>query len=170
MSAYDEENGDGIELYPPWKEALAAFERAKYTYGALISREWFARAFGLMPPEEDRRYTPKEIQTYELAFLSNMTALREAVLEQHRMYLVSDQRGSYLIVPPNEQAPRAMREMQRKLGVAIDKCIAVLRNIEVAMLTDEERQRHIDLLTKALDTQFRLSHRRRELPDEDDEE
>jgi hypothetical protein len=156
---------EDLELYPPWKEALRAFIRADFTYGDLISREWFAEAFGLTPPDDSRRYTHKELQDYDLALLQNMTAFKDALLRQEQMDLISDQRGSYYVIQPSEQATRALRDMTRRIKNEVNKGVARIQHVDMRRLTAEERQQHMDTLTKALDVQFRLDMRRRELPD-----
>jgi hypothetical protein len=156
---------EDLELYPPWKEALRTFVRAGFTYGDLIPREWFAEAFGLTPPDESRRYTHKELQDYDLALLQNMTAFKEALLQQEQMDLISDQRGSYFVIRPSEQAARALRDMNRRIKNEVGKGLARIQHVDMSQLTTEERRQHMDTLTKAMDMQFRLDMRRRELPD-----
>lgn len=153
-----------VELYPPWKEALRTFQCAQYTYGDLIGRDWFARAFGLTPFDPNQRYTWKEVQTYDLAFLQNMTSFREALLETHQMDLVSDQRGSYIVMQPADQSDRAMRDFQQGMNNLLKKTMLRVRNVNTALLSVEDRQKHIDALTKIMDTKFRLQQRMRELP------
>jgi hypothetical protein len=81
------------------------------------------------------------------------------------MDLISDQRGSYYVIRPSEQAARALRDMNRRIRSEVGKGLARIQHVDMGQLTAEERRQHMDTLTKAMDMQFRLDMRRRELPD-----
>ena len=157
----------GVELYPPWKEALKAFEAEGHTYGGNITREWFARAAGLNLPGPNERLTPREYQDAQFQWLQQFYPFRDAVLERLQMDLVTDYAGGYLIIAARDQTDRAIKDGTSEIKRAIRRMAARVKHTNVAILTGEERQRYIDALGKAAELESTLGQRRRLLFDEE---
>lgn len=163
-----DEMEEQIELYPPWREAVKAFEQGGFTYGDTMPRAWFIRAIGMEVLPDDAKMTPEQYNRYELAVLQQFTSFREAVLEKYQKWLVTDNAGGYTIVPPHEQATRAYEQMTRDIKAALRKGGARIQHTNVARLTDQQRADYADKLGKAASLAA-LFKARRALPFEDDE-
>jgi hypothetical protein len=159
-----EELEDNVELYPPWKEALKAFEREGFSYGDLITRDWFSRAIGIAPPADDARLTLRELNRYELTLLNQFQPFRRAILEKFQMDLVSDRAGAYLIIAPKDQPDRAWRDLESGIKREFERALARIKNVNTARLTTEERQQAMDTYAKAADLASRMVVKRRQLP------
>ena len=156
----NEELDEGLNLYPPWKEALKAFEERGYTYGDLLTKEWFIRAIGMDVPAPDARFTIEQLNRFELSILQQFKPFRTAVLEKFQMDLVSDRAGAYLIIAPKDQPERALRDMNTGIKREMDRGLARIRNVNAARLTAQERQQFMDVMAKAADMASRISGRR----------
>ena len=163
-----DELDDGIELYPPWKEALSAFGRAGFTYGDTIPRQWFERALGMELLADNVPVLPAVYERQQFFFLQNFYPLRDAILATHQMWLDSNQRGGYLIVPPHEQAERAQEQLTKEVKSALRKGADRIRHTNVARLDDAQRREYNDRLSKVLGM-AQLFQMRRRLPFDDDE-
>lgn len=157
----DEQTDDGVELYPPWKEALKAFDAAGYSYGDLLTREWFVRAIGMEPLAPTTRLTETEHNRYELALLQQFTPFRNAILETYQMDLVSDQRGAYIIINPAQQAQRGYKDMTSGVKREMRRGMSRIKNVNVGRLTATERQAYMDVLANAGALALRLDQTRR---------
>ncbi len=156
-----------IDLYPPWKEALKAFEAEGYSYGDLVTKDWFMRAIGMQPPPPDARLTMEQFARHELAVLQQFTPFRTAVLEKFQMDLVSDRAGAYIIIAPKDQPERAYRDMAAGIKREMKRGLSRIRNVNTARLTAQERAALMDTMAKAADLAARLGSVKR-LPMEDD--
>lgn len=168
MTELDETIDAGTpDLYPPWKEALKAFTAAGHSYGEILTRADLERAFGMSPIEEDTQVTWAQAQRRNLEWLNNFTPFRAAVLETLQMDLVTDRSGGYIIIPPKEQAKRALRDMiaavKRELRRGYDR----IRHTNTALLTAQERAEMNDSIAHAARL-LDLFRPRRKLPMEDD--
>lgn len=159
---------DNVELYPPWKEALKAFERAGFTYGDLITKDWFVKAIG-MEPLGDRMMSERDFNRHELAILQQFKPFRDKVLEQYQMDLVSDRAGAYIVIAPKDQPERAYRDMSSGIERELRRALSRMRNVNTARLTAEERQRAMDTYAKAAALAHAMTPRKR-LPFDDDRE
>lgn len=128
--------------YPEWKNAVELFMEAGFTYGSSIPDEWFYRAFNLTEPAEDTGW--REKQRVDLAFLRNITAMREWLLTELRMLLWSDPQGGYEVVPPRQQAGRSMGEFNVKVTKEFTKVAARLRHTAIDQLSADEQRQHSD--------------------------
>lgn len=159
-------NDDNVELYPPWKEALEAFERAGYAYGDVVTREWFCQVIGLQPLPRDARLTIDEYQKRELTILQQFTEFKAKVLERFQMDLVTDRAGAYLIIAPREQGERAYKDMETGIKREMRKGLNRIKNVNTEQLSATERQKLMDLYAKAADLAQRTRMARR-LPMDD---
>jgi hypothetical protein len=156
-----------LDLYPPWKEALKTFEREGFSYGDMVTKDWFIRAIGMEPPAPDARFTIEQINRFELAVLSQFKPFRDAVLEKYQMDLVSDRQGAYIIIAPKDQPERAYRDMTAGIKRELKRGLARIRNVNAARLGAQDRAALMDTMAKAADLANRLGNRRALPMDED---
>lgn len=163
-----DELDEGLNLYPPWKEALKAFEAHGYSYGDLLTKEWFIRAIGMDVPESGARFTMEQLNRFELSILQQFKPFRTAVLEKFQMDLVSDRAGAYIIIAPKDQPERAYRDLTTGIKREMDRGLARIRNVNTGRLTAQERAALMDVMAKAADLAARMGSRRA-LPMDSDE-
>jgi hypothetical protein len=160
-----------LELYPPWKEALKAFEASGKSYGDMLTRDEFERWIGLKPLDGSAAMTWAEasdaLRRRELTILSQFKPFRDAVLEKLQMDLVSDRAGAYIIIAPKDQPERAYRDMTTGIKRELRRGLARIRNVNAAQLTASERQALMDTMAKAADLTSRMGARKA-LPMDDD--
>lgn len=148
VGARDEDHKDeGTELYPAWREALRRWPLAGLTWGDTIPHEWLYEAFNLQPIEDDM--TVKQAEVIRLKFLGQFESFRRALLEEHRMDLVSVRGYGYEIVTPAEASRRAYDEEMHEVRKAIRNLARRLRYVPLAQMTDEQRRENADLLARA---------------------
>jgi hypothetical protein len=131
-----------VQTHPEWKNAVQLFVEAGFTYGSRIPDEWFYRAFNLVEPTDDTGW--REKQRIDLAYLRNITAMREWLLTELQMLLWSDPQGGYEVVPPREQVGRAMGDFNVKITKEFTKVATRLRHTALDQLTSDEQRRHAD--------------------------
>lgn len=132
-------------LSPPWKRALRALLERGPEYGHAIHESELCELFGLAEPT-----TVAEQEEPNVEFLQQLSALREKLLEEHRLDLrtmLSESR--YEIVSPSAQTSLALREGLNDLRLATAKMARRLTCIRHEELTDEERRRNADAQAKA---------------------
>lgn len=161
MSEFDDGADESIELYPPWKEALKAFQAAGYSYGSSITKAWLMQAFGMPPIGKDDLLTEGELDKRKFEWLQQFTPFRAAVLEQFQMDLVTDRAGAYIILMPKDQPARAFRDGIQEITRAAEKMTARIRNTNTTMLSAEERKAMMDVYAKAADLASRMGATRR---------
>lgn len=162
---------DDVQLYPPWKEALEVFKAAGKGYGDTIHRDWFIAAFGMRVLSIDEQVSLKEVQEYQFSWIQNFEPFRKAVVEQLQMDIRSmGSGGLYQIVPVKEQAPRALKDYTNAIVREHAKAHRRIRNVNVALLSQEDRKIYIDSLAKLgeLDQVFSRQQRRKRLPMDED--
>lgn len=165
-----DETEEIIELYPPWKEALKAFEAAGFSYGDLVTKDWFCQTIGVKPLAPTDRLTEYELNRRELTILNQFKPFRDKILEKFQMDLVSDRAGAYIIMAPKDQAGRAWKDMESGIKREFERALARIKNVNTGRLTAEERQKTMDTYAKAADLASRLTTKRRRLPLDDEED
>lgn len=138
---------DDTELYPAWREALKRWPQSGHTWGDTIPHEWFYEAFGLQPVTD--MMTVKQAETIRLKFLAQFESFRRALLEEHRMDLVSVRGYGYEIVTPDEASRRAYDEEMHEVRKAMRNLGRRLRFVPLSQMTDEQRRENADLLARA---------------------
>ena len=120
----------------PWEIAV---ERAalEFKHGDLISREWLEKAFGIEWPD---RMSRSEAQAIALRFFAQMEGFRDAMLHQHKMALLTNQRGAWLIVPPGQQHLVALETARRGIAKALAKADEIIEQTRVDLLSQQEAQ------------------------------
>lgn len=138
-------NGE-VRKDPAWKEAVTAFIREGFKPSEPVLHSWFFGAFGIIEP--DKCGSVNEAQRAQLAYLGNMEALKKELLEEHQIALRSVRGVGYEIVPPTEQTQWAQQEIKAELGKAVRTGRARLINVQLDMLTDEQKKENMDAQAK----------------------
>lgn len=143
----DEQEEDGVELYPAWRQALANFRDAGFTYGDIVRHTWLYEQFactGLLDPH----ITWQMAQKLQLQLLSQFTPFRETLLDQDQIDLQSVPGVGYELVPPSDQTGRAVKDTIKEVSKALRKGVMRATNVNTALLTTEQRREHADNLAR----------------------
>jgi hypothetical protein len=141
------EDIDNVELYPSWRQALVTFRESGFAYGDTLPHTWLYEQFectGLLDPN----ITWQAAQKLQLKLLSQFTPFRETLLDRDQIDLQSVPGVGYELVPPADQAGRAVKDTLKEINKAMRKGIARASGVNTALLTTEQRQEHVESLTR----------------------
>jgi len=129
------------------KKHLIAVEKAiaKFAYGDLIRKQWLLNAFEIKEPTTGTR---KDFETFCFKFMDEFEAFRQILLQEHKMFLVSERGTGYRIAHPNTQSDIAMTRLKTSVKKEINKAINTLTHINENMLTDNEIKRRDEQMGK----------------------
>ena len=113
-----------------------------YTFGDVISHDQIDSLLGTRVP--DAPVTPAKFQELSLTKLARLESMKEALLENSNMLLISVRGQGYRICQPSEQTSVAMDVCQKRLGKSLRRAAKALINIQVDMLEQSEIQKNID--------------------------
>ena len=139
-------------LYPAWRQAEADLLAQGVTYGSLITREWLDAAFGIREPR-----TIAEAERAQLVRLSQTQALRDSLLQNHRMMLRPTKGVGFTVVPADQQTRVAMDDRTREVKSALSKLAREISHVDLTKLDDAQRKENTDAQAKlgALRSMFR---------------
>ena len=81
------ENDEMMQLFPAWREAAKIFLEEEFSADDIIEHAWFFENLGLEQPTE---IMPKyQFDTIQLAYMANMEQLKEFLLQEKKICLVS---------------------------------------------------------------------------------
>lgn len=161
-----EELDSNVELYPSWRQALANFRDAGFTYGDTLPHAWLHEQFDCVALA-DPKITWEHAKKLQLRLLSQFEPFRETLLDQYQIDLQSIPGVGYEIVPPADQTGRALKDTIKDINKALRKGLGRATNVNTSLLTAEQRREHADNLA-SLGMLRRLSKAPRELPPADD--
>lgn len=157
----------GVELYPEWRQALVRFRDAEFAYGDTLPHTWLWEQFGC-GALADPKIPAEQYQRLRLKLLSQFHPFREALLDQYQIDLQSVPGVGYELVPPADQTGRALKDTVREMDKAWRNGMARAANVNVAVLTTEQRRERIDNIAR-LALLGRATKPPRELPPADGE-
>lgn len=165
--ADDEGMLESVSLYPAWKAAIEEWIQRGYTYGDAVWRTTIEELFGMTAIKDDARLTVKEFQSRQFEWLRQFDPFRKALLERCQMDLVSDNAGAYIIMPPAEQAPRAVKDLASQITREFEKAERRVRNVPLDRLSSDDRRKYMDSLAKIAEFEA-MFRNRRSLPMDDE--
>jgi hypothetical protein len=127
------------KLYPAWRQAEADLLANGLTYGSIITRDALDALFGIKPAT-----TVQQHISNELVYLRQCTALRDSLLENRKMMLVSEPGVGFRVAMPEEQTKLAMHQRTREVKAAMQKLVREIANVETTLLTDDQRKENTD--------------------------
>lgn len=134
---------DDLPLFPAWRQALRTLVRAGIHPGQIITRDWLNDAFGIRGA-----MTVAEVQRNALAFLRQMTDLREALLKNHQVMLRAEPGIGFRVIEPRNQTAIAMRDRQAEIKRSFEKLALEVSCIKVEALDDASRKENSDAAAK----------------------
>ena len=156
------ENDEMMQLFPAWREAAKLFLEEEFNANDIIEHAWFFENLGLEQPTE---IMPKhQFDTIQLAYMANMEQLKEFLLQEKKICLVSVWGIGYRILPSQEQAEYAEKALHTKLQKNMRKAVSRLVNTSLDQLDVRERQVHADTMARVAGLRVLLRDERRKLP------
>lgn len=132
-----------IELDPSWRHALQQLLAEGLTFGSTVTRERIGQMCRL---EKGTDYT--SMRKYDLKLLGIVHHMREELLHEHRMLLVTDNNQGYEIVHPHEQTSYAIEQGVKGLKKAYSQMAERIAYVRVDLLTDQQRRENMDAQAK----------------------
>jgi len=127
------------KLYPAWRQAEADLLADGLAHGSIITRETLEAAFGITPAKSVQQHISNE-----LIYLRQTTALRESLLENQKMMLVSEPGVGFRVAMPEEQTKLAMHQRTREVKAAMQKLVREITNVNTTLLADDQRKENAD--------------------------
>lgn len=123
--------------------AIEQFKADKFADGQLISHEWLTWALNLPKPK-----TAQEMVNCQFVILDRVEQFKEALLTEHKIYIVSVRGKGYRIVPPSDQAFIAIDTAMRGVRREFSKCEEVMKHTRIGELDTDQAKRHTDAQIK----------------------
>lgn len=130
-------------LYPAWKQAVKVLLDDGITYGSTISRKRLTDLCQVRPPE-----SIDDVRRYDLELLSCITEIKDTLLTAHCMLLVSDNKGSYVVISPESQTQYAVDNGIKSIGREMKKMSMAVSFTRTSLLSDAERAKNADAQAK----------------------
>lgn len=130
-------------LYPAWKQAVKVLLDEGLTYGSTVSRKRLAELCQVRPPE-----SIDDVRRYDLELLTCITEIKDTLLTAQCMLLVSDNKGSYVVIAPESQTQYAVDSGIKSIGREMKKMAMAVSFTRTELLSNEERARNADAQAK----------------------
>lgn len=130
-------------LYPAWKQAVKVLLDEGLTYGSTVSRKRLAELCQVRPPE-----SIDDVRRYDLELLTCITEIKDTLLTAQCMLLVSDNKGSFVVIAPESQTQYAVDSGIKSIGREMKKMAMAVSFTRTELLSNEERARNADAQAK----------------------
>ena len=134
---------DQTTLYPAWKQAVKVLLDEGITYGSTISRKRLADLCQVRPPE-----SIEDVRRYDLELLTCITEIKDVLLTAHCMLLVSDNKGSFVVIAPESQTQYAVETGVKSIGREMKKMAMAVSFTRTELLSDVDRAKNADAQAK----------------------
>lgn len=134
---------DQTTLYPAWKQAVKVLLDEGITYGSTVSRKRLADLCQVRPPE-----SIEDVRRYDLELLTCITEIKDVLLTAHCMLLVSDNKGSFVVIAPESQTQYAVETGVKSIGREMKKMAMAVSFTRTELLSDVDRAKNADAQAK----------------------
>lgn len=134
---------EDTNLYPAWKQAVKDLLDEGITYGSTISRKRIAELCKVRPPE-----SIEDVRRHDLELLTCITEIKDTLLTAHCMLLVSDNKGSFVIIAPESQTEYAVSTGIKAIGREMKKMAMGVSFTKTDLLSASERAKNADAQAK----------------------
>ncbi len=132
-----------LKLSPPWKQAVKELIDAGLTYGSTVEKAQIVKLCDLAEPT-----TIAEKERFDLKLLAATADIKEALLIDHQMMLVTNRDGSYRVVAPKDQTAFAVDHGARAIAREIQRMAVSVQYTNTALLDDTQRKQNADAQAK----------------------
>lgn len=133
---------DNVSLYPEWKQVVRDI-LDNFTYGDALTKQWLKPRLGVVIPEVG---TSEVILRAQLLYMQAMGSVKNALLEDHNMYLLTKPGLGFIICKPENQTQQAMQKYRRKVRKETHQVISALVNLNIEDLSDKQVKERDDAL------------------------
>lgn len=130
-------------LFPAWKQAVKDLLDEGITYGSTISRKRIAEMCNVRPPE-----SIDDVRRHDLELLTCITEIKDTLLTAHCMLLVSDNKGSFVIIAPESQTEYAVNTGIKAIGREMKRMAMGVSFTRTDLLSAAERAKNADAQAK----------------------
>lgn len=123
-------------LHPEYKQAVKDVLE-KFTYGDTITKEWVQARLGIVFPALG---TQEQMAKIQVTYMTRMESLRNELLVDHSMHLVTKHNKGFVICMPGQQTKAAMDKYKGKFVKETQRAVKVLNNVNTSMLSQEAVQ------------------------------
>lgn len=134
---------EGFHLYPAWKQAVKALIEDGLTYGDRVTREKLIDLCGIPRPVDI-----EDVQRFSLDCVAAICEIKDALLVNHAMLLVSDQRGAYTVVLPKDQTSIVLANGLKAVTREMQRMAKGVSFVNHDLLTDAQRAHNADAQAK----------------------
>lgn len=131
------------QLFPAWKQAVKVLLDEGITYGSTISRKRLAELCQVKPPE-----SIDDVRRHDLELLTCITEIKDVLLTAHCMLLVTDNKGSYVVIAPESQTQYAVDNGIKSIGREMKKMAMAVSFTKTELLSAPERAKNADAQAK----------------------
>lgn len=132
-----------VKLYPPWRQAEADLLAQGLKDGSVIPMQWLRDAFGITEAA-----TLADHDRNRMLFNSQIGELKAGLLENHRIDLRLVEGVGYMVIPPDQQTSRAMKDRGDEMARLLDKLQRQVTYVRTEALTDAQRAENADACAK----------------------
>lgn len=132
-----------IKLFPSWKQAAKELIDAGLEPGKIIAKADLERLFGIEPAQ-----SITEFERNKMLWLRNMTELRDSLLRDHCVMLMSVPGIGYRVVEPEQQTATALAVRGRAIALQMGRLHNDLTYVKVDALSNEQRKENTDALAR----------------------
>lgn len=135
-----------VSMIPAWKNAAAALDEGRWTYGDMIMHAELWELLDL--PEPQGRVDTDDYKRWQFQILANVEALKDYALRTHSMLLASVHGEGYRILHPGEQTEYATRQGMRELRRELRRMSTRLFHVARHQLTADQLKENTDALAR----------------------
>lgn len=130
-------------LFPAWKQAVKDLLDEGITYGSTISRKRIAEMCNVQPPT-----SIEDVRRHDLELLTCITEIKDTLLTAHCMLLVSDNKGSFVVIAPESQTEYAVSTGIKAIGREMKRMAMGVSFTKTDLLSATERAKNADAQAK----------------------
>ena len=130
-------------LFPAWKQAVKDLLDEGITYGSVISRKRIADMCKVAPPT-----SIEDVRRHDLELLQCITEIKDILLTAHCMLLVSDNKGSFVVIAPESQTEYSVNSGIKAIGREMKKMAMGVSFTKTDLLSAPERAKNADAQAK----------------------
>jgi hypothetical protein len=130
-------------LFPAWRQAVRDLLDEGTTYGSTISRKRIAEMCNVQPPT-----SIEDVRRYDLELLTCITEIKDVLLTAHCMLLVSDNKGSFVVIAPESQTQYAVSSGIKAISREMKKMAMGVSFTKTDLLSAPERAKNADAQAK----------------------
>lgn len=130
-------------LFPAWKQAVKDLLDEGITFGSTISRKRIAEMCNVRPPE-----SIEDVRRHDLELLTCITEIKDVLLTAHCMLLVSDNKGSFVVIAPESQTEYAVNTGIKAIGREMKRMAMSVSFTKTELLSAPDRAKNADAQAK----------------------